>query len=357
MGSANLRRGCLSWTSGPRVIQPSIIKDIGRVIELLRARGNMAILLVEQYFEFAGFAQNIAVMERAASLWPAPAVKSTRKMFDAGFPSDPASLQRAEGSLGVSFRARCGTTVLDTLHQAGCLKARFPRQAAREWAEVVTVNSSGGIAAGDRLSSRFSVACGASVTITTQAAERFYRARAGENSAVVENRVEIEPGATAEWLPQETIFFNGAAVSRGLHVELAAGAEFLGVEMLVFGRALMGETVRQLKLRDRLRITRDGRPLLHDVVRIDGDAAALLSRPGTAAGMRAVATFLCVAADAGVRLKALREALQDTEAGASVDGDLLVARILAPSGADLRRAVETGLFALRRRSLPRIWLL
>ena len=65
MGSANLRRGCLSWASGLRVIHPNIITDIGRVIELLRARGNMAILLVEQYFDFArGLAQNIAVMER-----------------------------------------------------------------------------------------------------------------------------------------------------------------------------------------------------------------------------------------------------------------------------------------------------
>ena len=46
-------------------IQPSIIKDIGRVIELLRARGDMAILLVEQYFDFVrGLAQKIAVMER-----------------------------------------------------------------------------------------------------------------------------------------------------------------------------------------------------------------------------------------------------------------------------------------------------
>ena len=45
-------------------IQPSIIKDIGRVIELLQARRNMAILLVEQYFDFArGLAQNTAVME------------------------------------------------------------------------------------------------------------------------------------------------------------------------------------------------------------------------------------------------------------------------------------------------------
>lgn len=46
-------------------IQPSIIKDIGRVIALLRERGNMAILLVEQYFDFAReLAQWLAVMDR-----------------------------------------------------------------------------------------------------------------------------------------------------------------------------------------------------------------------------------------------------------------------------------------------------
>jgi urea transport system ATP-binding protein len=46
-------------------IQPSIIKDIGRVIELLRARGDMAILLVEQYFDFArDLAQTMVVMDR-----------------------------------------------------------------------------------------------------------------------------------------------------------------------------------------------------------------------------------------------------------------------------------------------------
>jgi urea transport system ATP-binding protein len=48
-------------------IQPSIIKDIGRVIEQLAARGDMAILLVEQYFEFArDLASAYAVMQRGA---------------------------------------------------------------------------------------------------------------------------------------------------------------------------------------------------------------------------------------------------------------------------------------------------
>src|SRR5207244_580465 len=49
----------------PEAIQPSIIKEIGRVIERLAARGDMAILLVEQYFEFArDLAAAYVVMQR-----------------------------------------------------------------------------------------------------------------------------------------------------------------------------------------------------------------------------------------------------------------------------------------------------
>jgi urea transport system ATP-binding protein len=48
-------------------IQPSIIKEIARVIRLLRERGGLAILLVEQYFDFArDLADRIAVMDRGA---------------------------------------------------------------------------------------------------------------------------------------------------------------------------------------------------------------------------------------------------------------------------------------------------
>ena len=46
-------------------IQPSIIKDIGRVIRMLADRGDMAILLVEQYYDFAReLADRYLVMER-----------------------------------------------------------------------------------------------------------------------------------------------------------------------------------------------------------------------------------------------------------------------------------------------------
>ncbi len=54
-------------------IQPSIIKDIGRVIELLRSRGTMAILLVEQYFDFArALADHLCIMDRGDIVLAAP---------------------------------------------------------------------------------------------------------------------------------------------------------------------------------------------------------------------------------------------------------------------------------------------
>jgi urease accessory protein len=279
-----------------------------------------------------------------------------RRMFDADSPYDVGLLQRAEGRLHVSFRMRSGMTVLDTLHQAGCLKARFPRRTAPEWAEAVTVNTSGGIAAGDRLRGLFSIACGARATISAQAAERVYRARPSDGPAEIENRIEIAPAAAAEWLPQQAILFDGAAVSRRIEVDLAANSQFLAVEMLVFGRALMGETVQRLRLRDRLRINRDGRALLHDAIRIEGDASALLCRRSVLGDMRGVATLVYVAPDADTRLPALRDALQDTEAGASSEDGLLVARVVAPTGAALRQVIERALLSLRGRPLPRVWL-
>jgi len=59
-------------------IQPSVIKDIGRAIIYLRQRGDMAILLVEQYLEFAHeLADDFAVMDRGEVV-----MSGTRETFD-----------------------------------------------------------------------------------------------------------------------------------------------------------------------------------------------------------------------------------------------------------------------------------
>jgi urease accessory protein len=265
--------------------------------------------------------------------------------------------QRATGGLHVAVRRRGAATVLAGLHQSGCLKTRFPRGAPGGWLECVTLNLSGGIAGGDRMDSSFAIRDGAQATIAGQAAERFYRALPDAPPARLRTAITVAPGGAAEWLPQLSILFDGCALDRMLSVELAENAWFLGVEALVFGRAAMGETVADGRLRDLIRIRRDGRLLLHDAALLQGPIAAHLARPAVARGARAVATVFHVAPDAEAVLDRVRAALEAAEAGVSAWNGLLLARILAPDGAALRAAVVAALQAIRgARPLPRVWL-
>jgi len=265
--------------------------------------------------------------------------------------------QRARGTLRLSFKSRSATTVLDGLRQEGCLKARFPRIEHGAWAGAVTLNSSGGVVGGDVLDTTISAGPGTQATVASQAAERFYRALPGPAPAQVSTALHVAPGASLEWLPQESILFDRCAVKRRLVVDLAGDAWFLGVEHLVFGRTAMGETVHEASFRDLIQVRRDGRLLLHDAIRLDGPAQSLLNRRATGGAAHGVATVVHVSPDAETRLDALREALAGYDAGASAWDGLLIARIVAADGACLRAAVVAGLAALRTvRPLPRVWL-
>ena len=279
---------------------------------------------------------------------------STNTMSAAASLSDH---QRAVGSLHVAVKRRGVASVLADLRQDGCLKARFPRPV--DWAEVVTLNSSGGVAGGDRLNSLFDVGTGARATFASQAAERFYRALPDDPPARVRTRLTIAEGGAAEWLPQESILFDRTALDRVLEADLATDAWFLGVESLVFGRAAMGERVATARIADTSRTRRAGRPVLHDASRLAGAVAGPHASGATARGGAAVATLVHVAPDAEARLDDLRAAWvgAPAEACASAWDGMLVGRIVARDGASLRATVIAGLACLRSgRALPRVWL-
>ena len=275
-------------------------------------------------------------------------------MYDAGYQYDV--LQRSQGELRVELRRRDERTVLDTLYQSGCLKARLPRPEMDGWAEVVTLNVSGGVAGGDRLVGAFRAGEGARVAIASQAAERFYRAVPG-SVASVRTTIGVAAGAFVEWLPQASILFDGAALDRRLEVDVADDARFLGVESLLFGRAAMGETVRRAWLRDGIRIRRGGSLVLNDAVRMDGEVEGLLQRRAIAGGGVALATLWYLGPDAEDRLRRLRGLVTECELGCSAWNGMLVARMLATDGAALRTALTAALAELRDgRKLPRVWL-
>jgi urease accessory protein len=278
-------------------------------------------------------------------------------MCDAACLSDPVLLQRAVGDLRVGVKRYQEQTVLDDLRQAGCLKARFPRRVVSGWMDVVTLNTGGGVAGGDRLDVAVSVAAEARATVSAQAAERFYRALAQDAPSRVRTCLTLDAGAALEWLPQETILFDRCALDRRLDIDMAADARFLGVETLVFGRMAMGEAVRHAWLRDLIQVRRGSELLLHDAIRMDGAVDTLLQRAAIGKGACALATLVYVAPDAERSLDPVRQALGAAEAGASAWNGMLIARILGPDSACVRQGVIAALNVLREsRPLPRVWL-
>jgi urease accessory protein len=276
----------------------------------------------------------------------------------------PDAPQRGVGRLELSFRRAWpvngdayGVTRIERFYQEGCLKARLPRAVAAGHCEAVLMNISGGIAGGDVLQTALELGAGARACVAGQAAERVYRAL-GAVPAQVTTRIAVGPDASLDYLPQETILFDGFALRRTLEIELDETARYLGVESVVFGRHAMGERLGIGMLRDRITIRRNGKLLLQDMTRLDGDVAGMLGRKAVAAGAQAVATIIYASSEAAELLDDLRAALLDTgcEAGASMVEGVLVARLLAPSSDKLRRAIVKILMLCRNgQALPRVW--
>ncbi len=137
-------------------------------------------------------------------------------------------LQRARGTGRIEVAAETGRTRLRRLYQDGCAKILLPVDRAARSLEAVAINTSGGLTGGDQMAWRATARAGASLTLTTQACEKVYRARDGH--AAVSVGLDVGPGARIDWLPQETILFDGADLSRTLEADLAAGATLLVVE-------------------------------------------------------------------------------------------------------------------------------
>lgn len=226
--------------------------------------------------------------------------------------------------------------------------------------EAVLINSSGGLTGGDRMEWGFSAAPETHLTLTTQACEKIYKASA--DTAKVATRISVGKGATVHWLPQETILFDRASLSRSLDVDIAERGTFLAVEAVLLGRKAMGEAVRAGRFADRWRIRR-GDALVHaENLRIDGDVKALTAKTAVLGGQAAFATLLYVGADADRHVAPIRALIGDATAGVShlqITGhDKLVARLVATDGFSLRKILIPIISHLRNgASVPKVWKL
>ncbi|WP_244631228.1 urease accessory protein UreD [Aureimonas sp. ME7] len=260
---------------------------------------------------------------------------------------------RASALVGPVRRGDAEPTAIRRLHQAGCLKLRFPRLPGGA-CEAVVINTSGGLTGGDHLDLALCVEPRGVLTVTTQACERIYRSRG--DAADMNVSLVVGPGATLSYLPQETILFDGGRLSRSLDVEARADSRFLLVESVVLGRTAMGETVREGEIRDRWRVRRDGRLVFADHLRLAGALGERMTEGAVLDGAASWSTILHQGPGADELVPRLREILGDHGGASLVDG-LLVARLVAADGYALRQRLMPALALLAQAPLPRVWSL
>lgn len=266
--------------------------------------------------------------------------------------TDSSAMQRVKGRAEVHLDA--GGLV--HLHQRGSAKAMLPRVHG-DRPEVVFLNTAGGVTGGDRLHYDLRIGQEASAVATTQTAERAYASNSG--AADVSIRVDVDAGATLDWLPQETIVFDRSRLNRTSEIDLAADARLLYCETLVMGRAAMGETVTDVRVKDDRMIRRAGKPLLYDPVLITSE---MLGDPGQSALLgdaRAVATVVLAEQGAEDALSAVRDILAgaNCRAAASAWNGKCIVRLMAHDAWPLRQCLKRVLTHLRGGELPRVWQL
>jgi urease accessory protein len=257
-------------------------------------------------------------------------------------PSDR-DLQRADGCVRLVLSGSENGTRIEEVFERSPTRILFPRIGRRPVEEAVLINTGGGVAGGDRLECSVTALPGASIAVTSQAAEKVYRAL--HDPARVATRLKARESARLAWLPQETIIFNWARLHRTTEIELFSGSELLALEWLVLGRAAHGEIVVGGSVIDGWRVKRDGRLVWADSFRISDETFAHLSRKALLSRCNAIATLIYFGPDLDKRLEFLREILRSLECNCAVTlvGGLMVARFAANRPSDLKLALRSFL--------------
>ncbi len=271
-------------------------------------------------------------------------------------------LQRCDGALDITFAADArGTTGLADLYQRDPCRALFPHPEPDDIMQAVVLTTAGGLTGGDRVALSFAAGPGARAHVTTQAAEKIYRSTGADTEIGV--ALKVAAGAWLEWLPQETILFEGSRLRRATDVEIDREARLIAGEIVVFGRIARGEQLETARYFDRWRFYRDGALVWADSLSLSDDPNAALNHSAGFAGQRATGLVACAAANIAEHLDAARQwvAAGASRAAVSVVNGLLVARFLGMTAQTVRADVARYWMRLRAvagnlpSQLPRTW--
>jgi urease accessory protein len=277
-----------------------------------------------------------------------------------GNPSDK-DLQRADGSGQMVLSGSASGTRLVDVFQRSPIRIMFPRSGGSAIEEAVIINTAGGIAGGDRLEFSVTALADASVVVTSQAAEKVYRALS--EPARITTKLKACETAKLAWLPQETIVFNSARLCRETEVELSSGAELLALEWLVLGRTAHGEEMVGGHITDSWRVKKDSRLIWADSLRVTDEMFPHLHRKALLSDYKAVGTLIYFGPYLDKRLEFLRDVLSSLgcHCAATSVGGLIIVRFATKVSSDLRHALRNLLQHFNRElgagpfRVPKMW--
>jgi urease accessory protein len=215
-----------------------------------------------------------------------------------------------QGQLQLTYRCDRGKT--QAIQHQGIAPLKVQRSFYPEGDEIchnVILHTAGGVVGGDRLQIDVALQPDTRAVITTAAAGKIY----GSNGRLASQNIvqNIGDNACLEWLPQESIVFNGAIFHQHLQVNLADTATWLGWEINRFGRTASGEQFTSGEWRSATEVYRNGIPIWIDRQCLDGNA--MINSPNSLAGYSIVGTLAWIGTSVTPDLVAATRSLFDGE--------------------------------------------
>ncbi len=222
----------------------------------------------------------------------------------------------------------------------------------------------GGVVGGDQLEICLNLDPRTHAVITTPSAQKLYRSSGAVSQ--IETDLSLRPGACLEWLPTETIIYDGARAHSAHRVRLETGATYIGWEMACFGRPASRSGFDEGEVTLSFELDYERRPRLIECSRVAG-GSDLLSAPWGYAACAAFGTLVCAASDAERLQRATRvldelsSQLRDAQAGVTQLDGVSVFRVRAHSLQAVRAALVRAWTSIRPMIVgrpahePRIW--
>jgi urease accessory protein len=270
-------------------------------------------------------------------------------------------LQRANGLGRIVLRGSAGRTEVVDVYQKFPTRIMLPTIDDDAIKEAVVINAAGGVAGGDRLEFDVTVLGDSRVTVTSQAAEKIYRAL--DRPAQILTKLKACDAGRLAWLPQETIIFDSARIRRQTEIDLSTGTELMALEWLVLGRTAHGEEVKRGNICDRWLVKRDGRLVWADSFRITEETFPHLRRRALLSNYRVIGTLVYFGPNLERRLETLREVARSLgcNCAATLVNGLIVVRLAAETSSEVRILLICMLQHFGRESdpgpfrVPKMW--